>query len=134
VIGTPAYMSPEQAGGLSVDGRSDVYSLGAITYEIFCGEPVFRAKTFVENVSKHLNEAPVPPSKTPGGRGIDPQVEALILRCLDKSPDARFLSMRALQMELRSVLGVYETGTRANATPGSFSASSTGQGRRYTGS
>ncbi|MEO8702090.1 MAG: serine/threonine-protein kinase, partial [Kofleriaceae bacterium] len=54
VIGTPAYMSPEQAGGMLVDARSDIYSLGAIMYELFCGQPMFRGRSFGEYVRKHL--------------------------------------------------------------------------------
>src|SRR4051812_6891290 len=65
VIGTPAYMSPEQAGGMAVDGRSDIYSLGALMYDMFCGQPMFRGRAFGEFVRKHLTEAPVPPRQTP---------------------------------------------------------------------
>ena len=81
VIGTPAYMSPEQAGGMMVDHRSDIYSLGAIMYELFTGQPMFRGRSFGEYVRKHLTEMPVPPRQTQGGgahrraaRGADPQV------------------------------------------------------------
>ena len=65
-MGTPAYMSPEQAAGLAVDGRSDVYSAGAILYELCVGKPPFVGKSFGEYVMKHLNEAPVPPRSTRG--------------------------------------------------------------------
>jgi serine/threonine-protein kinase len=106
VIGTPAYMSPEQAGGLAVDGRSDVYSVGAIMYEIFCGQPVFRARSFGEYVRKHLNEAPVPPRHTQGGAHIDARIERIILRCLEKDPDRRYPSARALRETLLSPLGI----------------------------
>ncbi|HEV7555971.1 MAG TPA: serine/threonine-protein kinase, partial [Kofleriaceae bacterium] len=67
VIGTPAYMSPEQAGGMSLDHRSDIYSLGAIMYELFCGQPMFRGRSFGEYVRKHLTEQPVPPRQTAMG-------------------------------------------------------------------
>ncbi|HEY5945491.1 MAG TPA: serine/threonine-protein kinase, partial [Kofleriaceae bacterium] len=84
VIGTPAYMSPEQAGGMVVDHRSDIYSLGAIMYELFCGQPMFRGRSFGEYVRKHLTEAPVLPHMTTGGANIDPHLEGLILKCLAK--------------------------------------------------
>jgi len=90
VIGTPAYMSPEQAGGMAVDHRSDIYSLGAIMYELFCGQPMFRGRSFGEYVRKHLTEMPVPPRQTQNGANIDDRLEALIMRCLAKDPNERF--------------------------------------------
>ena len=105
VIGTPAYMSPEQAGGMVVDPRSDIYSLGAIMYELFTGQPMFRGRSFGEYVRKHLTEVPVPPHQTPGGAGIDPRIEAMILRCLDKDPDLRFASILELREALLRLLG-----------------------------
>jgi serine/threonine-protein kinase len=105
VIGTPAYMSPEQAGGMVVDARSDIYSLGAIMYELFTGEPMFRGRSFGEYVRKHLTETPVPPSQTAGGAAIDPRLEALILRCLDKDPDQRFALIAELREALLHLLG-----------------------------
>ena len=105
VIGTPAYMSPEQAGGMVVDARSDIYSLGAIMYELFSGQPMFRGRSFGEYVRKHLTETPIPPSQTPGGAAIDPRLEALILRCLDKDPDQRFAHISELREALLFMLG-----------------------------
>ncbi|HEY0478578.1 MAG TPA: serine/threonine-protein kinase [Kofleriaceae bacterium] len=105
VIGTPAYMSPEQAGGMVVDARSDIYSLGAIMYELFTGQPMFRGRSFGEYVRKHLTETPEPPRQTPGGAAIDPRLEALILRCLDKDPDQRFALISELREALLHLLG-----------------------------
>src|SRR4029434_2023929 len=84
VIGTPAYMSPEQAGGMEIDARSDIYSLGAIMYELFCGQPMFRGRSFGEYVRKHLTELPTLPRATPGGAQIDPRLEAAILQSRDQ--------------------------------------------------
>lgn len=105
VIGTPAYMSPEQAGGMVVDARSDIYSLGAIMYELFSGQPMFRGRSFGEYVRKHLTEQPVPPRATPAGASIDPRLEALILRCLEKDPNQRFSSILELRDALITQLG-----------------------------
>ncbi|HET7505009.1 MAG TPA: protein kinase [Kofleriaceae bacterium] len=104
VIGTPAYMSPEQAGGMEIDARSDIYSLGAIMYELFCGQPAFRGRSFGELVRKHLTETPVPPRQTPGGEAIAPALEAVILRCLDKDPDQRFATTGELRDALLHLL------------------------------
>ncbi|HEY0192513.1 MAG TPA: serine/threonine-protein kinase [Kofleriaceae bacterium] len=109
VIGTPAYMSPEQAGGMVIDARSDIYSLGAIMYELFCGQPMFRGRSFGEYVRKHLTEDPTPPRQTPGGGELSPEVEALILRCLDKDPDRRFARIGELREALLHLFGAIET-------------------------
>lgn len=109
VIGTPAYMSPEQAGGMIVDHRSDIYSLGAIMYELFCGQPMFRGRSFGEYVRKHLTEIPVPPRQTPNGATMDPALEALILRCLAKDPNERFSHILELRDGLLHLLGGIET-------------------------
>ncbi|HVV81871.1 MAG TPA: serine/threonine-protein kinase [Kofleriaceae bacterium] len=114
VIGTPAYMSPEQAGGLPIDERADIYSLGAIMYELFCGQPLFRGRSFGEYVRKHLNEAPHPPRQTPRGATLDPRLEEIILRCLEKEPDRRNQSVAELRQELIELLATFET---ADAPP-----------------
>src|SRR5690349_24408299 len=109
VIGTPAYMSPEQAGGMVVDHRSDIYSLGAIMYELFCGQPMFRGRSFGEYVRKHLNEQPVPPRQTIGGSTLDGRVEKMLMRCLEKHPDGRFQTAEDLRDELLHLLAGIET-------------------------
>jgi hypothetical protein len=109
VIGTPAYMSPEQAGGMVVDHRSDIYSLGAIMYELFCGQPMFKGRSFGEYVRKHLTEMPVPPRQTQNGGGIHPSLEALILKCLSKDPNERFSHILELRDGLLHLLGGIET-------------------------
>jgi serine/threonine protein kinase len=109
VIGTPAYMSPEQAGGLVVDHRADLYSLGAIMYELFCGQPLYRGRSFGEYVRKHLTEVPVAPRQTPGGAGMDPRLEGVILRALAKDPEARYPTAEALRDDLMHLLAAIET-------------------------
>ena len=139
VIGTPAYMSPEQAGGMAVDPRSDIYSLGAIMYELFCGQPMFRGRSFGEYVRKHLNVAPRPPREVAVGIDIDPRIETLILRCLSKSPNARFQTAEDLRGEILAILGTLETSPgppQHSFGAGSQSWPGPGQpppGRRQTG-
>ena len=109
MIGTPAYMSPEQAGGMAVDQRSDIYSLGAIMYELFCGQPLFRGRSFGEFVRKHLTELPIPPRQTSGGANIDERLEALIMHSLAKDPEERYGHILELRDGLLHFLGGIET-------------------------
>jgi hypothetical protein len=102
-------MSPEQAGGLVVDHRADLYSLGAIMYELFCGQPLYRGRSFGEYVRKHLTEVPVAPRQTPGGAGMDPRLEGVILRALAKDPEARYPTAEALRDDLMHLLAAIET-------------------------
>ncbi len=104
VVGTPAFMSPEQAGSLRVDARADLYSLGAIMYEMFTGRPPFRAKSFGEYVRMHLDKNPTPPHLVPGAEGIEPRLEDAILRCLEKKPNRRFQSADELRNVLLNIL------------------------------
>lgn len=104
VVGTPAYMSPEQAGGLPIDGRSDIYSLGAIMYELFCGHTMFRGRSFGEYVRKHLTEQPVPPRATPRGARLDPRIEAIILRAIEKDASRRYQAVTELRDALLHLL------------------------------
>lgn len=104
VLGTPAYMSPEQAKGDELDERSDVYALGAIMYELVCGEPVVRAKSFGEYVRKHLEQPVTPPRDTRGGASIDPALETIILRCLAKRREARPQTVREVRVALQQLV------------------------------
>jgi serine/threonine-protein kinase len=89
ITGTPLYLSPEAISAPdAVDGRSDLYALGAVGYYLLTGQHVFEARTVVEMCSKHLLEAPVPPS-TRLGRRLPEDLEQLILACLAKSPGER---------------------------------------------
>jgi serine/threonine protein kinase len=98
MVGTPAYMAPEQVGGKPVDYRTDVYSLGLILYEMFTGAQAFRADNAVAVALKQMRESPVPPHE------IDPQIpvpiERAILKCLEKEPPKRFQSIAELESAL----------------------------------
>jgi serine/threonine-protein kinase len=99
-IGTPHYMSPEQAGGLPVDARSDLYSVGVIVYEMLTGDVPFDDTSAPAIMVKHLTEPPVPPSQRNPGTRVDPQLEAIAMRCLEKKPDARFQSAEEILAQL----------------------------------
>lgn len=101
VFGTPVYMSPEQARGETVDGRSDIYSLGAMLYELFAGTPPFnpRDETPSSLLLKHISMAPAPIP------GLPPAVQAVIDRALSKDPAARYQKAGDLAADLQAALG-----------------------------
>ena len=96
VAGTPAYMSPEQITGKELTAKSDIYSLGLVLYEIFTGKPAFAGDTVNELLRKHKTATPTNPSEVI--KDIDPLVEQVILRCLEKDPQKRPTS--AMQVAL----------------------------------
>src|SRR5262249_36499735 len=97
-----------------------------IMYELFCGQPMFRGRSFGEYVRKHLTEMPVPPSQTKPGANIDPGLEALILKSLAKDPNERFAHILELRDALLHLLGSIET------HPPTVVALSQSAGRRAT--
>ncbi|MGZ8411494.1 MAG: serine/threonine-protein kinase [Gemmatirosa sp.] len=87
-MGTPHYMSPEQAMGRLLDGRSDVYALGVLLYEMLSGDPPFDGADSYSVGYKHVHEAPVPIEVA--APGVPPALAAIVMRCLAKSADERF--------------------------------------------
>ena len=94
VIGTPEYMSPEQAEGKSIDHRTDIYSLGIVLYECLTGKVPFKADNPLSIIMKVVNEAPVPPIEY--NNQIPAWLNRTILQCLAKSPEERFADAEAL--------------------------------------
>jgi len=97
---TPEYMSPEQCTGDDVDHRSDIYSFGILAFELLVGEVPFQG-SMMQQVMAHVGQQPPAPSAASGRSEIGPAVDALILRCLAKSPDARYQDADALAAEVR---------------------------------
>jgi hypothetical protein len=102
-VGTPHYVSPEQARDEQPDPRSDVYSLGILLYLMLTGQVPFHASSAVEVLVKQLNDKPVPPRERRPDLNIDPDLEALVLRCLAKQRDQRVQSMDELLSSLTQV-------------------------------
>lgn len=100
VSGTPAYMSPEQAQGLRVDHRSDIYSLGVVLYEMVAGRVPFEADTSWTLIFKHINEPP------PVIAGVQPAVQKVIEGALAKNPELRYQSARALAADYIDAIGL----------------------------
>ena len=100
-IGTPAYMSPEQStGDRTIDGRSDLYSLGVVGYQMLTGDPPFEAVSTPALLVKHLSERPEPIMSR--RRGVPPDLERAVMLLLEKDPDHRFPSAAALCTALES--------------------------------
>jgi serine/threonine-protein kinase len=98
IVGTPAYMSPEQLAGRAATVKSDLYALGLVLYEIFTGKKAFEAATLAELKRKHAQETPTAPSSHIAD--VDPAAERVILRCLEKDPRQRPASALAVAAAL----------------------------------
>ena len=96
VLGTPEYMSPEQATGQETDHRVDMYALGCILYEMLTGDVPFKGENAPQTLTKHVFEAVVPPSQLRADLGIPPVLEAVVMKLLEKKPGDRYSDMREL--------------------------------------
>jgi serine/threonine-protein kinase len=105
ILGTPLYMSPEQArGGDDVDGRADVWAVGVMLYECLTGEVPFRANNYLGVIAQVTTQEVVPPTQLRPELGIPPAVEAVILRALDKDRQRRYQTMGVFQRDLERLL------------------------------
>lgn len=103
VCGTPHYMSPEQATGSAFDARADLYAVGVILYQLTTGTLPFDGQNSMEVLTRHVNELPEPPRARRPEVSISPEMEALILRALDKNPANRPLTAEAFRAELLEI-------------------------------
>jgi eukaryotic-like serine/threonine-protein kinase len=96
IFGTPEYMAPEQAEGKDTDHRADIYAVGCIMYHLITGQTPFVAESFMTMLTKHLMEEPVPPSARRPDLVITPEMDALVLKALEKDRENRWQSMAEL--------------------------------------
>ncbi|MFT6398735.1 MAG: serine/threonine-protein kinase [Bradymonadia bacterium] len=101
ILGTPAYMSPEQVGGGKIDGRSDLYTLGVMLYEMVTGKHPNDAATPVQCIVQHLQEPMTPPQIWSPGLELTDSFRDVLIRSCAKDPTARFVSAEAMQNALR---------------------------------
>jgi len=114
VMGTPSYMSPEQVKGRPVDGRSDIFSLGVLLYEILTGEKPFPGQSITTVIYKIVNEEPIPP------RTLNPSLHQglsdIVMRALAKEPEVRYQSCRELLEDLRNYRALTPAAGNPDAT------------------
>ncbi len=109
IVGTVSYMSPEQAEGKKVDARSDIFSFGALLYEMVTGRRAFQGDSRLSTLSAVLREEPKPASQIV--EGLPRELERIIVRCLRKNPERRFQTMADLKVALQELKEESDSGT-----------------------
>ncbi|MEU9701857.1 protein kinase [Streptomyces sp. NPDC047981] len=122
VVGTPQYLSPEQALGRAVDARSDLYSVGIMLFQLLTGRLPFDADSPLAIAYAHVQEEPVAPSSI--NRSVTPAMDALVARALKKNPNERFPSAAAMQDECLRVLSAGQTSAPVIVAGGPVSSGS----------
>jgi len=115
IVGTVAYMSPEQAQGKPVDARSDIFSFGSVLFEMLTGRRAFSGETPMSTLAAILNQEPASPSGIAGP--LPQEVERTVMRCLRKDPQRRWQTMSDLKVVLEDLKEESESGKLAAATP-----------------
>ncbi|MCG3163843.1 MAG: Serine/threonine-protein kinase PknD [Acidobacteria bacterium] len=103
VMGTPSYMSPEQVRGAEVEATSDIFSFGSVLYEMVTGKRPFAERTVADTMAAILRDDP--PELSDSGKNIPPDLEQVIIHCLEKNPAERFQSARDLAFALKTISG-----------------------------
>ncbi len=114
VVGTPNYMSPEQALGQELDHRTDIFSFGVVLYELATGQRPFDGSNFAEILNKIVHAQPTAIARL--NYDVPPELERIALKCLQKSPDRRYQSARELMIDLQNLGRDLESGASAGRT------------------
>jgi Tol biopolymer transport system component len=130
VVGTASYMSPEQARGRPVDGRSDIFSFAIVLYEALAGRPPFEGESAVDVLSAMLHEEPRPLADV--APHVPRDLARTIERCLSKDPDERFQSMRDFSLELKAIRRDFDSGLISSSTRRAIPPPSGPRARRRT--
>jgi len=101
IVGTPLYLSPEQATGKAVDGRSDLFALGSILYECITGHSAFSGSSVIEIGAQVIHVTPAPPSKA--NPRVPPELDRVTMKALQKKPDSRYQSAAEMLSDLRGM-------------------------------
>jgi len=113
VMGTAGYMSPEQVRGIALDPRSDIFSFGAILYEMLSGKRAFHGDTAADTMSSILKEDP--PEFNETNRNVSPALERIVQHCLEKNPESRFHSASDIAFDLEHLSGLSGSAARVAA-------------------
>jgi serine/threonine protein kinase len=116
LLGTLGYMSPEQCRGAAVDARSDLFSFGAVLYEMLSGRRAFRGDTTADTISSILKEES--PDLSATGRDVPPLLERILLHCLEKDPADRFQSARDIAFALEALSSISSPAASATSSGG----------------
>ena len=109
ILGTPSYMSPEQALGKEIDHRTDLFSVGVLLYKMITGQLPFKGTNFSETVNKIINAQPAAIARL--NYDVPPELERITLKCLQKQPDRRYQTARELMVDLKNLARNLEHGT-----------------------
>jgi serine/threonine protein kinase len=112
VVGTPSYMSPEQALGKDLDHRTDIFSVGVVLYELTTGQRPFKGGNFAEIVNNIVHAQPEAIARL--NYDVPPELERITLKCLQKAPDRRYQTARELMVDLRNLARQLEQGPAAS--------------------
>lgn len=116
ITGTPQYLSPEQAKQGEIDARSDIYSLGIITYEMLCGQVPFTADSVISVLMKHMSEVPPRFSEIGKSSKVSPALEEVVFAALEKEPKNRPQSVRDFARRLSEAAGIAPGSTTSSAS------------------
>src|SRR2546423_2102534 len=114
VMGTVGYMSPEQVRGQTIDARSDIFSFGAVLYEMLTGQRAFRGDSQIETLNAILKEEPLEFSAT--NRNLPAALERVVWHCIEKNPERRFQSANDVAFALENLSGISSLGPTATET------------------